>query len=57
MAVVINEFEVLAQPSSHRTQSNPGAATQIQHPEKLEAKDLAPLLRAMQAEALRAWAH
>lgn len=57
MAVVINEFEVLTQPAPPRTQATPGAATQHKPAEKPEPKDLASLLRAMQAEALRAWAH
>lgn len=57
MAVVINEFEVLTQPAPARTQASPGAATQIQPTDKPEPRDLAPLMRAMQAQALRAWAH
>lgn len=57
MAVVINEFEVLAPPAPPRTQAAPGAATQSLAAGKPDPKDLAPLLRAMQAAALRAWAH
>ena len=57
MAVVINEFEVLTQPAPARTQASPGAVTQLQPADKPEPKELVPLLRAMQAEALRAWAH
>lgn len=57
MAVVINEFEVLTQPAPSRAQATPGAGAQNKPADKPEPKDLAPLLRALQAEALRVWAH
>jgi hypothetical protein len=54
MAVVINEFEVIhsAPPAAAATAAPAGAP-----PEPVEPKDVTPLLRALEAQALRAWAH
>lgn len=57
MAVVINEFEVLAAPVAPAAQATAGSAAQGKPADKAEPRDLAPLLRALQVEALRVWAH
>jgi len=57
VAVVINEFEVLSQPAPARTPATPAAAASQSPADKPETRDLAPVLQALQAQALRAWAH
>jgi hypothetical protein len=57
MAVVINEFEVLTPPAPTRTTPAPGSSAPNQAAAKPETRDLAALQRALQAQALRSWAH
>jgi hypothetical protein len=57
MPVVINEFEVVADapPSQRRNGSEP-TAEPAAHP-VIEPHAIAPALRAIEARALRVWAH
>lgn len=57
MAVVINEFEVIHSAPPAATAAAPGAASVAAPAEPVEPKDVTPLLRALEAQALRAWAH
>jgi hypothetical protein len=58
MAIVINEFEALAEAPEPRRRS--GADTEAEGgkaPPLPEPQDLEPVLRALREQALRSWAH
>ncbi|MGJ7900924.1 hypothetical protein [Lysobacter sp. 1R34A] len=58
MAVVINEFEVLAEPRpAARSDGNTGAKSEGEPPEKLEPRDVHTALRQIDQQSLRVWAH
>lgn len=57
MAVVINEFEVVAEPPPvSPAQAQPGGETAMPRP-MLAAQEVERLLRHEQERALRVWAH
>lgn len=58
MAVVINEFEVLAEPRpAAKSDANSGAKSEGEAPEKLEPRDVQSALRHIDQQSLRVWAH
>lgn len=58
MAVVINEFEVLAEPRpAAKSDANSGAKSEGEAPEKLEPRDAQMALRYIDQQSLRVWAH
>lgn len=56
MAVVINEFEAVAEAPAPRARED-AAGEEGQAAPKIEAYDIAPALRALTRQALRWWAH
>jgi hypothetical protein len=57
MAVVINEFEVVADTRPAQQKGGSDAASQPTPPVAIAPSAIAPALRALQVQALRAWAH
>jgi hypothetical protein len=57
-AVVINEFEVLSESRGVQRAAEPSpGADEGAAPPALEAHDVNPALRQLEAQALRVWAH
>ncbi len=57
MAVVINEFEIVAEPQAAGAQAAPSTAETQTEKAKLPAQELARILYYEAQRALRLWAH
>ena len=58
MAVVINEFEVLNEPSpATRPEGSAAAPGNTAPAERIQPQDIVQALRSIEQQALRVWAH
>jgi hypothetical protein len=57
MPVVINEFEVVERSPLQRAANEAQSSPESEATQRLEPLDLWPALRALEAHAVRAWAH
>ncbi len=57
MPVVINEFEVVADGTPPQRSNDDGGGQGDAKHDAMEPVDVTPVLRALETQALRAWAH